>query len=185
VKLRGDLISGQAVSFPASSGLDPLTLIWTDQTYVNPIDGQRLTSEGGWQRYEPQGAHDEEESGPIICKGSILLNPEEEYRKRLRDLDDMIEFVRHVDHAVQGFFTTGPPGSGEDLLLQCQVEPPGRSSFQLSLRPGNLDEERVRGLYEALAGLEAFPVRQGPVRFQMVFTLWGGSGQPTIFDTRK
>jgi hypothetical protein len=185
VKLRGALLSGQAVSLPASSGLDPLTLLWTDQTYVNPIDGQRLTAEGGWLRYEPQGAQDEEETGSVIWKGSILLNPDEEYRQRLRDIDDLVRFGKDIDRTVQDFFTTGPLGSGEDLLLQCQVEPPGRASFQSSLRPGKLDEERVRGLYEALAGLEAFPVQHGPVRFQMVYTLWGGSGQPTMFDTRK
>jgi hypothetical protein len=186
VKLRGGLLSGQSVAVAANGDRAPLTLAWNEAAYANPVDGQVVVASGGWECYHPPaGCRDTKEEGPVVWKGFIHLNLDREYRERLRNLDDMVRFMDVVDKTVREHFTAGSAAAGEDLVLECRVFPPGRAEFRLALRPCQLDGKRVDSLHEILADLETFSVRGGPVGFQMIFALWGGSGQPTLLDTQE
>jgi hypothetical protein len=186
LKVRGALLSGQSVFLPADGDGAAFTLEWNEQVYFNPIDGMRLEPEGGWQRYGPPAVRVAASTDePAFWQGTMLLTSDEDMGQRLRRLEDLSEFMGVLDRTLRDFFTALPSGPGEDLLLDCQLLPGGKAEYHLALRPGNLDQENLRGLYERLAELRACPVQHGPVHFQMFFALWGGSGKPSLFTAKE
>jgi hypothetical protein len=117
----------------------------------------------------------------VALQGTIWLNdvPPDE---RLRIVQSLVDFHCALHKSLQDHFSVFTPAAGEDLALDCHLLPGEPPYFEVALRPAELDHECIQELYERLLLVPA-PTTQGvPVHFQLLFTLWGGSGQPILPD---
>lgn len=64
---------------------------------------------------------------------------------------------------------------GQDFLVQIEVSPDGTLDLKMAAQPG-ISDEILRGLYDQLLNISIPEVKQGPIKFQIVFSIWGGSG---------
>jgi hypothetical protein len=182
LRLRGALLTGQPFSLPGKGDLLSLELEWREQTYLNPVGETAYQPTGGWVRADPGGpARPPAVTEPVHCQGFVLLTSDPDIKQRLRSIEDLARFSSALEQAVRDHFLALPPGRGEDMTLQCELQPADLPLFQVAMRPAEVDDERIQELYERLVEIPAPPVDGGPVTFQAVFLLWGGSGQPTIF----
>lgn len=156
---------------PSNSGFG-FALEWLACDYSNPVDGLTYRAEGGWRAHEPEGGP-ETEVGPTDVKQFVLLTPEHEIARRLR-LDELATYVDVIKNTVVSYFGTEPPGAGQELMLQLEIEPGAWSaSVTMASRPG-IAEDTLQKLHDELCQLPSPSVTGGPVAFQILFAVWGG-----------
>ena len=171
---RRALQAREALSIPASKDAHSFSLQWTEQDYVNPINGSVHRSEEGWQKYEPTGGARARSDGPVEAKRAVLLTSEPELAARV-DCEALGLYLRTVEDAAQEYFAGLSPAAGQDLLLQFELRPGDGVALEIGTRPG-IAQDIIQGLHERLVAQPRPPVNHGPIQFQSIFTVWGGSG---------
>jgi hypothetical protein len=158
--------------------LSAFTLEWGRQTYTDPV---RKNVYGGGGMLEvvhpPPESPARTPDGVVDCQGVVWLT-NAPLGERLGNAQILADFQLALHKAFQDHFSVLTPAAGEDIALDCKLlsgEPP---FFEVAMRPAELDQECIQELYERLLGVAAPTTQGGPVHFQMLFTLWGGSGQP-------
>ncbi|MBN1967361.1 MAG: DUF3480 domain-containing protein [Anaerolineae bacterium] len=157
-------IGGPPVSF---------VLEWEREIYHNPVDGTQAVAPGGWTR---AGSPGQPIPGKRVQPAQlILLNSDDELRANLTP-EDLSRYTQAVIQVVEGEFGQADEEPGQDLVLQFEIVP-GDVTIRFASKPG-LGEMRLAALGARLKTIPAPPVKEGPVRFQAFFWLWGGSGEP-------
>jgi hypothetical protein len=129
--------------------------------------------------HPPREAPARAPDGVVDWKAGVLLN-DAPLAERLGSAKVLADFELALHRAIQDHFSVLTPTPGEDIALDCHLFPGERPHFEVALRPAELDYECIQELYERLLGVPAPTTRGGPVHFQMLFTLWGGSGKPIL-----
>jgi hypothetical protein len=165
----------EAVSLPAAGEALDFALEWLEESYLNPIEGNVYQAEGGWRVHRPAGRGLQETADPIEVKRIVLLTPEHELAVRV-STETLSDYLEKINQTVQDYLAAQDPGPGQDLLLQCEVQPPGEAEMKLASRPG-IAAEVLQEVYDRLQALTAPEVSGGPIAFQVIFAAWGGSGE--------
>jgi hypothetical protein len=182
-KLREALQNGTPLLIPATNDGKSFALEWMPQNYTDPVSGLTYHAEEGWQSALHGGPRPEEERKPVHCDRIVYLtagaasNSSEELGI---NMDEMTVYMKGLEKEVQDHFSLHAPGPGMDFFLQCEVVPGLKAYVKLAFRPASVDTAtlRTRELYERLCRLPAPTVSKGPIEFQLVFKIWGGSGEP-------
>jgi hypothetical protein len=117
--------------------------------------------------------------GVVDWKAGVLLN-DAPLDERLGSVQTLVDFESALHKALQDHFSVLTPTAGEDVALDCHLLPGEPPFFAVAMRPAELDHECIQELYERLLAVPAPTTQGGPVHFQMLFTLWGGSGQSIL-----
>jgi hypothetical protein len=111
----------------------------------------------------------------VAVKRIVLLSPDSELVERTT-AEDLSNFVRAIEDVVEEQFADIPRRRGQDLAIECELAPGHEVTFRPAARPG-IDREEFQSLSQRLRGLTAPEVSNGPVRFHVLFTIWGGTGE--------
>jgi hypothetical protein len=185
-RVREALQRGQPFAAPAAGAGLSFSLEWIPLIYTNPVENVTYHAEGGWNAAMPSEPRAQPEEGPVRWHGSIFLTPGAAVKAPEElgiDIDEFAAYVGAIDRIVQEHFKVLPPGPGLDLFLQCETYPNRVVHFLCAFRPANVSGETVRAreLHERLETLTPPRVWKEPIKYQMVFTIWGGSGEPMPF----
>ncbi len=171
--VRQALESGKPISIKAANGEVVFALEWIEQSYVNPVDGRRYEAEGGWEIYEPQMPASRKKDDVANVEKYVLLTSQEEIAARISD-DAFVDFAQRVAQVVEKLFKSLPRQAGQDLYVQCDIQPGRKAEYKLASRPG-INDKIMQQLWEKLSALNA-PEVKGLVSFQIIYTIWGGPG---------
>jgi hypothetical protein len=160
---------------PATTNGLSFSLEWIFLTYQNPIDGLSYEAEGGWYHYSPNSFPDRMSDEPVRMGEMILLTSESELAARVQ-VNDLAEYSLAIEKSVIEHFTSVEQGAGQDLLLEFKIQSDGPVKLGMALRPWT-DNNHLNELSQRLLRLPSPEVNQDSIRFQVVFKLWGGSGQ--------
>ncbi|GMQ79107.1 MAG: hypothetical protein BMS9Abin02_1663 [Anaerolineae bacterium] len=166
--------TGKAVSLQSKGEGMGFLLKWVRETYHNPVDGLAYYSESGWESYSPGGSQSKKSEGPIDLKEIVLLTSQSELEMRV-DAEQLVTYTKAIEEAVDGHFSEIEYSPGQDFLIQIEVSPEGTLDLEMAAQPG-ISDEILRGLYDQLLDIPIPEVKQGPIKFQIVFSIWGGSG---------
>jgi hypothetical protein len=175
ILLRQAIESGHSVSVPATTNGLNFSLEWIPQTYQNPIDGLFYEAEGGWYRYSPNSPQDRISDEAVSLGEMILLTSESELAARVR-VNELADYILAIKKSVIDHFTAVEQRTGQDLLLEFEIQLDGQVKLGMALRPWT-DNNHLNKLSQRLLRLPSPQVNQDSIRFQVVFKLWGGSGQ--------
>jgi hypothetical protein len=185
-KVREALQRGQSLAFPVAGDGLSFSLEWIALAYTNPVENVTYNAEGGWHAALSDAPRPEPEERPVRWRGSIFLTPGAAVKSSEQlgvDEDTFFAYIGALDRVVQEHFGALPSGPGLDLFLQCEIYPGRVVHFRWAFRPANVGGETVRGreLHGRLEALRVPQVRKEPIKYQMIFTIWGGSGEPMPF----
>jgi len=171
--IRQALETRRAVSVPAAKTGLSFSMEWVAEDYENPVDGLTYHSEEGWETYSPEGPRADESGGPVDVKQVILLTSQGDLETRV-GTQPLTAYIEAIRGAVQDHFAALAQGPGQELHLQFEVQPEGAVDLKMASQPGIADEI-LQGLYSDLLRLRTPEVNRGPIAFQIVFAIWGGS----------
>lgn len=115
----------------------------------------------------------EAEAPASKLRGVQLATPEDEIERAIK-ADALSTFMKSIEAAVARRFAAMPAQAGQELLVQCELPARGAPEIALASRPG-LDDAALKPLHADLVRLPGPKRTGGPVRFQMLFALWGGA----------
>jgi len=178
--IREAMASGKPVSVPITKSGMNFQLEWVVETYESPVDGATYYATGGWHTYDTRGRHSPQKTGPVSVKHVVLLTTVEEISQRTTT-EDLDALIKSVENLVDDHFALLAREAGRDLIVQCELQPGRRLEIKIASQP-SIDDEIYQPLYDRLVELPGPDVKGGPVRFQIVFAVWGGAseqGAPT------
>jgi hypothetical protein len=159
------------VEIPPGAGFG-FSLEWLDHNYISPINGSIHSAAGGWRSHAPEEATGDD--GPTEVQRIVLLTPEHELQARLK-VEAIASYIDMIKATVATIFGAQAPGSGQDLMVQFEIQPGGHVEVNIASRPG-VSPDTLQQLYERLGRLACPAVAGGPVTFQVIFAVWGGTG---------
>jgi len=173
--IRQGLESQLSISVPVSNGEMTFSVEWVRTSYVSPTDSREYVADV-WKTYGSgtQAESAPADTGPVVRKRIVLLTSDSELAKRT-SAEDLAGYVSVIQSVVVKQFASLPRQQGQDLAIECELEPGQKVTFRLATRPG-MDHELIRTLSGHLRALAAPDVREGPVKFQVLYTIWGGTG---------
>jgi hypothetical protein len=173
--VRHTLESESSLSLPLSDSGVRFSIEWIRTSYVSPTDSREYFADG-WKTYGP-GTRAESapaDTGPVVRKGIVLLTSDSELAKRT-SAEDLAGYISVIQSVVVKQFASLPQQQGQDLAIECEIQPGRKVTVRLATRPG-MDHEVIRTLSGHLRDLAAPNVSEGPVKFQVLYTIWGGTG---------
>jgi hypothetical protein len=182
--VRQALTTGRDVCVPAASvqGIS-FTLHWTQPKEIHEME--RVTPRGEQELaaldWQPAAAADSPRA--VQARGTIYLTPGAANHTPEElgvDVHELVDHQKAMEQVVRDLFEKLPRSAGEDLYVQCEIPPQGQTDYKAYLNPGKLDPVVVHELVQQLAQLKPPAVRHDPFVFQVVFTLWGGSGKQLL-----
>jgi hypothetical protein len=179
-KVRAALVHGEPITIPGVGDEMSFAVSWIKETYQNPVDGQKYVASGGWLAYGPSStasAVAPDPNAPVQPAGITLLQDQDEMEARIT-VEDLASYVLRVHDLLQKEIGGGARGAGYDLLVQIEIVPPRQVKPRLAARPSAAAPDELQSVVTHLEALQPPEVRGGPVRFQMAFRVWGGSGEP-------
>ncbi len=93
-------------------------------------------------------------------------------------VEDLVSYIERVNHLLRSELGGGARGAGYDLLVQIEIVPPREVRPSVAARPAAEAPNELESVATHLKALQPPEVHGGPVRFQMAFKVWGGSGEP-------
>ncbi|MDI1483786.1 hypothetical protein [Polyangium sp. y55x31] len=170
-RIREALLSGKEISIPEQGDMPAFAVEHVQTTYVNPIDGKRYESEGGWEEVRPKGDGAAPKRNDQVEASVVLLTSEKEIAERTT-VEDAVAVIKQIITIVEAEVGVSK-GPGTDLLVECELFPGKKKKFEMAQRP-TVDERFARAIYDKLEKIVA-PEVKGPVKFQVVFKIRGGS----------
>jgi len=167
--IRRALESETSISVPVSKAGLKFSIEWLRATYVSPTDGRVYVAES-WRTY---GTADPDEKGPVATERFVLLTSDSELADRI-SIEELGNFMAAVKAVVVNQFVSVPRQPGQDLAIECEIDPGNESTFHLAARPG-MDPEALQKLSDHLQA-QSPPAASGSVKFQALFRIWGGTG---------
>ncbi|MDI3285652.1 hypothetical protein [Polyangium sp. 15x6] len=170
-RIREALVSGKEITIPGQGEMPAFVVEHVQTTYVNPIDGKRYESETGWDTAKPEGGAAAQKRNDQVEAALVLLTNEQDIAKRTT-VDDLSEVVKQIIAIVEAQVGTSK-GPGTDLLVECELLPGKKKKLEMAQRP-TVDQPFAQAIYEKIEKIVA-PEVKGPVKFQVVFKIRGGS----------
>jgi len=169
------LESESSLSLPLSDSGLMFSIEWSRTSYVSPIESREYVADV-WKTYGPgtPAENAPADTGPVVRKRIVLLTSDSELAKRT-SAEDLAGYTSVMQSVVVKQFASLPRQQGQDLTIECEIEPGHKVTFRLATRPG-MDHEVIRTLSGHLRALAAPNVKDGPVKFQVLYTIWGGTG---------
>ena len=174
-RIRESWAIGEAVSVQGQGERMGFSINWLRESYHNPVDGLDYYSEGGWESYEPVEPQKKETGGATDLKEIVLLSGQSEVEGRV-DVGKLTTYTKAMEAAVEGYFSEQEASAGQDFLVQIELSPEGLSDLKMASKPG-IPDEILQGLYDKLLDIPVPAVTEGAIKFQIVFSIWGGSGK--------
>jgi hypothetical protein len=168
------LKSRKIFSIPVPSNGWGFSMEWFVKSYFNPIDGLVYQSEVCWNRYKPTGQEVKKQHGIVDVKEIVLLTSQNVLDTRI-GLEPLAAYTEAIEEIVRDHFAVLTEGSGHDLLVQFEVLPDSVVDVKIALRP-RIIKGRIQDLYNRFRDLPPPQVKNGPIKFQISFSIWGGSG---------
>ncbi len=132
-----------------------------DQQYHNPVDGQVYVTDGTWQTYSPASPVPEP-TGPVKLEGVRLLADEQTIAASV-STEALSQYIKSISEAVETAAKDSP--TAFELLLQFELAADKPVFVQIS-NQGEVSQELLQKIYEALTALQAPAVSGNPVPFQ-------------------
>ena len=129
--IRRALESETSISVPVSKAGLKFSIEWLRATYVSPTDGRVYVAES-WRTY---GTADPDEKGPVATERFVLLTSDSELADRI-SIEELGNFMAAVKAVVVNQFVSVPRQPGQDLAIECEIDPGNESTFHLAARPG-------------------------------------------------
>ncbi|TKC97156.1 hypothetical protein [Polyangium fumosum] len=170
-RIREALRSGNEITIPGQGEMPAFAVEHVPTTYENPIDGKRYEAEGGWDTARPQGDGTAPKRSGQVDATVVLLTSEQEIEQRTT-VDDAAAVIKQIITIVEAQVGTSK-GPGSDLLVECELLPGKKKKFEMAQRP-DVDQPFAQAIYEKLEKI-VVPDVKGPVKFQVVFKIRGGS----------
>lgn len=171
--VRKALRNQSEVVIPAQGDGMSFSVQWIKESYQNPIDGLVYHAEGGWEKYGPEGAsQDEGTPGPVKLKAIVLLTDESELELNV-GINPLGAYINAISSTVRELCAEAAQASEEsaqELIVELEVRPRGAVDLKMTSGPGIADE-LLQGLHSRLQNLPAPEIHRGPIRFQMVFRI--------------
>jgi hypothetical protein len=94
------------------------------------------------------------------------------------EVEELNAYIEAIASVFRDYFASLPPDAGRDVFLECSIRPEGKVHLPISTTvDGFLDQDVLGPLFQRLFALPVPRVKEGPVEFQAVFALWGGSAR--------
>ncbi|UQA59368.1 hypothetical protein [Polyangium aurulentum] len=170
-RIREALIAGKPITIPGQGDMPEFVVEHVSTTYVSPVDGKRYESEAGWTEARPSGEGGAAKRYGQVEPSVVLLTSQHEMAQRTT-AEDAAGVMKAIIAAVEAQVGTSK-GPGSDLVIECELLPGNRKTFQIAQRP-TADRPFAQAVHEKLEKI-AVPEVKGPVKFQVVFKIRGGS----------
>lgn len=171
--IRAALQSGKDISVPISKELN-LRIGSIEQDYHDPISGEVYHSESGWHEYLPQGGFKPKPSGPVLAQGTVLLTAQGDMAKRIT-VEALVGYMKLIEKAVVDEFSPLPGQPSQELVIQCELHPEGWADIKMGSKPG-ISDHILQDLYNRMSAIDTPKVSGGTVKFELLYAIWGGSG---------
>lgn len=159
-EVRGALIDGRNLVIPQDGAEMSLALIWREQHYVSPVDGQVYFSEFGWNTHQSNSSVPAA-AGTWGIKQVRLLTGEHELAARISN-PELAAFCWEIVRSAQ--VVSGHDGAVE-LLVRMRCTSAGHH-VDLACR-GVVPEAQMQAFYDAMTRLTPLPVDEGEVSFEL------------------
>ncbi len=181
-RMRQAIASGQPLRAEPDNGQGlGFELMWLHEAWNDPVRGvplppagQEPGAAGAIESGEPQVAGGLPNVGFSRFSGIQFVTPESEVPHRL-DRAALDAFIGRVAAAVEDWTAHTASEGGADLALEYELRLDGRVDVTARYRP-TPDETNLERLKQQLVRLPPPKVKLGPVRFRLLFALWGGTG---------
>ncbi len=179
-KVRAALVRGEPITIPGAGDEMGFAVSWIGETYRNPVDGQEYVAPGGWRAYgssSTASAVAADPNAPVQPAGITLLQDQDEMAARIA-VEDLGSYVQRVHDLLRNELGGGARGAEYDILVQIEIVPLREARPSLAARPPAAAPSELESVATHLKALQPPEVHGEPVRFQMAFKVWGGSGEP-------
>ncbi|ANM30777.1 hypothetical protein ABI59_16125 [Acidobacteria bacterium Mor1] len=183
-RLRQAIAAGQPLRAEPDQGQGlGFELMWLHEAWNDPVRGlplppagQEPSASGGIESVagETQITDGLPGIGFSRFSGIQFITPESEVPHRL-DRAALDAFTAKVAAAVENWTAHTASEGGADLALEYELRLDGRVDVTARYRP-TPDEKNLERLKQQLVRLPPPKVTLGPVRFRLLFALWGGTG---------
>lgn len=171
--IRRAVAAGEGISIPASEPGMGFRLEWIQTSYHNPVDQRVYQTDEGWETYVPTGTRHREDAANAVSFRVVLLSSERDVGARVGS-NALAAYVRGVEDVIARHFTNPTPADGQDLIAQFELPPDGNVAVVMASRPG-IDRDLLANLHASLLALPTPKISEGPIKFQVVVAIWGGS----------
>jgi len=170
-RIREAFIAGKPITIPGHGDMPEFAVEHVSTTYVSPVDGKRYESEAGWDEARPAGEGSTSKRSGQVDASIVLLTSQIDMEQRTT-VEDASGVMKAIIAAVEAQVGTSK-GPSSDLVVECELLPGKRKTFQIAQRP-TADRPFAQAVHEKLEKI-AIPEVKGPVKFQVVFKIRGGS----------
>jgi len=173
-ELRHSLVNGSPFYLPRQRDGYDFRLAWHQDEIaaIGPdtieIHGVELGCHSAISKAETDG----KTTVPAYATEINLLTHEKEIRS-LIELDVLRRYIQHVEDIVRDHFMCMGESDGFKLQLNCTILPERLADFEVSSSPVMEAEDEV-DLLDRLSITYAPQINEKSVKFNMVFSVWGG-----------
>ncbi|MBI2363319.1 MAG: hypothetical protein HYV15_08070 [Elusimicrobia bacterium] len=168
--LKAAAADGGNFAFTPEGGGLGFALQWVQESFQNPVDGKTYSAKGGWATVLPERPAGRAPDPVAELERIVLLTGPEEAEGALSS-GELAAYAKDLEVAVRMHFKRQAPGPGAELVVQLELAPGAAPAIRAR---GDALAERLPGLCE-LAAVVPAPPAQGPLAFQLEFTVWGGA----------
>lgn len=175
-RVRHAFSAKEAASVSGKDGQTVFTLTWLPTTVVT-ASGGRVEAPGGFATYVPQGPAQPDTAPAHVKMVQVVLLTDQNLIASRTTAEDLAAFVKAASAAVYAHVPAKSPGAGSDLMVECELSRDKPPRIQVAARPSFQDAVAAA----IQAGVEKVPspkIKEGSVRFQILYQLWGGTGKP-------
>ena len=170
--IKQALETQRPVSLPAKDGGLGFQLKWIQETYYNNFDGLTYYTKGGFEIYVRKEPQTKTDDNPVEMKEIVLLTGDSQLKNRVK-LDQLTNYNNAIRDVVTQHFSNLEPQVEQDLIIQFDLAPEGKSNIRMGIRPGDFDA-RMQELWGKLNAIPLIEIQNGPIKFHTSFEIWGG-----------
>jgi hypothetical protein len=160
-----------------------LELMWLNEDFRNPVDGQVYVAPGGWKTYTSSSSTSTSENKaeenkikpPIDLVGVVLLTPEQQIEASGLTAHLLSDFVKEMTTTVERELINlrkknDSESSIFELHIQVQISPGSIATFTIKTVPdGKLELAEITSLEQSLSKLEIPSILRETVSFLLTF----------------
>jgi len=156
-----------------------LELMWLNEEFLNPVDGQVYVAPGGWKTYTSSSSENKAEENkikpPIDLLGVVLLTPEQQIEASGLTAHLLSDFVKEMTTTVEReLINLRKKNESEssifELHIQVQISPGSIATFTIKTVPdGKLELAEITSLEQSLSKLEIPSILRETVSFLLTF----------------
>jgi len=156
-----------------------LELMWLNEEFLNPVDGQVYVAPGGWKTYTSSSSENKAEENkikpPIDLLGVVLLTPEQQIEASGLTASLLSDFVKEMTTTVERDMINlrkknESQSSIFELHIQVQISPGSMATFTIKTVPvGKLEPAEITSVEQSLSRLHIPSISRETVSFLLAF----------------